>query len=105
MSNVEVGRVAAGAAGVDEMASSANLDGVASIAHHLRGAAISPIVSFFTRSPTMKPAICAGESPAHDLAHDVQHLVVEHSRCSTVRWMASAIVICFMAHFSYGLPG
>ena len=27
----------------------------------------------------MKPAICAGrELAAHDLAHDVQHLVVEH---------------------------
>ena len=41
-------------------------------------AAISPTVSFFTRRPMMKPAICAWrELPAHDLAHHVQHLVVE----------------------------
>ena len=53
--------------------------GVASSRITCAAAAISPMVSFFTRRPMMKPAICAGRQlAAHDLAHDVQHLVVEH---------------------------
>ena len=41
-------------------------------------AVISPMVSFLTRSPVMMAAIITGRHLArHDLAHQVQHFVVE----------------------------
>src|SRR5687767_6635302 len=61
-------------------------------------AAISPMVSFFTRRPTMKPAICAGVSSPRMIWRMMCSISSWNtSRCSTVRWMASAAVICFMS--------
>ncbi len=60
-------------------------------------AAISPIVSFFTRSPTMNPAICAGVSSPRMIWRITCSISSWNtSRCSTVRWIASATVICFI---------
>ena len=60
-------------------------------------AAISPMVSFFTRRPTMKPAICAGVSSPRMIWRMMCSISSWNtSRCSTVRWIASAAVICFM---------
>jgi len=53
-------RVAAGAAVSTRWASSFTSTWVASSRITCAAAAISPIDSFFTRSPTMNPAICAG---------------------------------------------
>ena len=42
-------------------------------------AAISPMVSFFTRRPMVIAAISVGDtSPAHDLAHERKHLLVKN---------------------------
>jgi hypothetical protein len=73
--------VAAGAAGVDEVAVVGDLD--------VRG-------ELFTRRPTMKPAICAGVSSPRMICRMTCSISSWNtSRCSTVRWMASATVICF----------
>jgi hypothetical protein len=77
---------------------SATSTGVASSRITCAAAAISPIVSFFTRRPMMKPAICAGlSSPRMIWRITCSISSWNTSRCSTVRWIASAMVICFMA--------
>ena len=77
--------------------SSATSTGVASSRITWAAAAISPTVSFFTRSPVMKPAICAGVSSPRMIWRMMCSISSWNtSRCSTVRWIASAIVICFM---------
>ncbi len=65
-------------------------------------AAISPMVSFLTRRPMMKPAICAGvSSPRMIWRMTCSISSWNTSRCSTVRWIASAMVICFMTLSSF----
>jgi hypothetical protein len=77
---------------------SATLTGVANSRITCAAAAISPMVSFFTRRPTMKPAICAGVSSPRMIWRITCSISSWNtSRCSTVLWIASATVICFMA--------
>src|SRR5712692_9418732 len=71
--------------------------GVASSRMTWAAAAISPMVSFFTRRPTTNPAICAGLSSPRMICRMTCSISSWNtSRCSTVRWIASAMVICFM---------
>src|SRR6185295_8079294 len=78
--------------------SSLTSTGVASSRITCAAAAISPIVSFLTRSPMMKPAICAGDSSPRMICRMMCSISSWNtSRCSTVRWIASAIVICFIS--------
>ncbi len=68
-------------------------------------AAISPMVSFFTRKPMMNPAICAGlSSPRMIWRITCSISSWNTSRCSTVRWIASAMVICFMRSSPFRFP-
>ena len=71
--------------------------GVASSRITWAAAAISPMVSFLTRNPMMNPAICAGVSSPRMIWRMTKSISSWNtSRCSTVRWIASWIVICFM---------
>jgi len=56
-----------------------------------------PIDSFLTRSPTMNPAICAGVSSPRMIWRITCSICRGTPRgARTVRWMASATVICFI---------
>src|SRR5436190_1458305 len=74
-----VRRVAAGAAGIDEMAVVRHLDWRRKLAHDLRGRR-NLADRFLLHAQAYDEAgdLCRAELAAHDLAHHVQHLVVEH---------------------------
>src|SRR5205807_854029 len=72
-------RVASGAAGIDEMRIVLHLDVGRQLAHHLRRGGDLPDRFLLHAQPDDEPRdLRRRELAAHDLAHHVQHLVVEH---------------------------
>ena len=71
--------VAAGAAGVDEVPLVGDLDRRRELAHHLRGRGdLADGLLLHAQPDDEAGDLRRAELAAHDLAHDVQHLVVEH---------------------------
>src|SRR5256712_7516078 len=72
-------RVATGAAGIDEMRIVLHLDVGRQLAHHLRRGGDLPDRFLLHAQPDDEPRdLRRSELAAHDLAHHVEHLVVEH---------------------------
>ena len=72
-------RVAAGAAGVDQVAVVRDLHLRGQLAHHLRrGGDFADGLLLHAQADDEAGDLRRAELAAHDLAHDVQHLVVEH---------------------------
>src|SRR5262245_48395947 len=71
--------VAAGAAGVDEVLVVLHLDVRRQLAHHLRrGGDLADGLLLHAQADDEAGDLRRRQLAAHDLAHDVQHLVVEH---------------------------